>query len=123
MISLDNYDPKQGGWIGFDLDGTLAHHEGYKGRLHIGAPIRPMLWLVQALLKEGAKIKIVTARVAPPEFCDGIHNDEVRATIEDWCEKHIGQELEITCMKDKDMYCLVDDRVIQVEKNTGRMYE
>jgi hypothetical protein len=30
-----------GGWIGVDLDGTLAHYDGWKGIDHIGEPIKP----------------------------------------------------------------------------------
>ncbi len=31
------------GWIGVDLDGTLAHYEGWNGANHIGEPLAPML--------------------------------------------------------------------------------
>jgi hypothetical protein len=31
------------GWIGVDLDGTLAQYGEFKGRDHIGEPIAPML--------------------------------------------------------------------------------
>lgn len=31
------------GWIGVDLDGTLAHYEGWKGVEHIGEPIPAMV--------------------------------------------------------------------------------
>lgn len=30
------------GWLGVDLDGTLAEYTGWKGASHIGAPIKPM---------------------------------------------------------------------------------
>ena len=117
MKTLDDFDPKAGGWIGFDLDGTLAHHEGYKGRLHIGAPILKMIRQVKELLTMGAEIRIVTARVAPPDVVDGVSVAEVRVAITNWCLKHIGQELLVTYSKDKDMNCLVDDRAIGVPKN------
>lgn len=32
-----------GAWIGVDLDGALAHYEGWKGAHHIGAPLAPMV--------------------------------------------------------------------------------
>ena len=31
------------GWIGVDLDGTLAHYGGWIGPDHIGDPIAPMV--------------------------------------------------------------------------------
>jgi len=35
-------------WIGVDLDGTLAHYDGWKGPTHIGAPIHKMVQRVRA---------------------------------------------------------------------------
>jgi hypothetical protein len=123
MLRLDDWDKKKGhGWIGFDLDGTLAYHKGYKGRLHIGEPIPEMIQLVRHLLEKGAEVRIVTARVAPPWWVDDVHVELVHVAIKDWCRKHLGQEVPITCCKDKDMFVLVDDRAIQVQKNTGRMW-
>lgn len=31
------------GWIGVDLDGTLAHYDHWRGETHIGPPIAPMV--------------------------------------------------------------------------------
>ena len=44
---------QQNGWIGVDLDGTLAHYEGWKGIEHIGAPVPAMLERVKNWLAEG----------------------------------------------------------------------
>lgn len=123
LISLDNFDPKQDGWVGFDLDGTLAINDGYRGRLYIGGPIPLMIQQVKRLLDMGATVKIVTARVAEPDMIGGVSNAEVEAEVKSWCKRHIGQELEVTCSKDRNMYCLVDDRAIQVLKNTGVMVD
>ena len=38
------------GWIGVDLDGTLAHYEGWQGETHIGAPISAMVERVKRWL-------------------------------------------------------------------------
>jgi hypothetical protein len=100
-------------WIGVDLDGTLAHYEGYGDGKVIGEPIQPMLDRVRLWLAENKKIKIFTARVA-------YRNEEQRQLIKEWCLKHIGQELEVTCMKDQGMRELWDDRAVSVEKNTGK---
>jgi hypothetical protein len=42
--------------------------------------------------------------------------------IEDWCEKHLGHRLEVTCSKDLHCFMIVDDRAVSVNKNTGRLY-
>lgn len=52
-------------WIGFDLDGTLAKYDGWKGIDHIGEPVESMVLLARLLHWLGKKIKILTARVAP----------------------------------------------------------
>lgn len=101
-------------WIGVDLDGTLAHYEGWNGGA-IGEPIPLMVERVKAWLAEGKEVRIFTARVNPfPGECS-----HQRSLIHAWCEKHIGERLKITCMKDFEMVELWDDRAIQVIKNTG----
>ena len=100
-------------WIGVDLDGTLAYYEGYGDGKTIGEPIQPMLDRVRLWLVENKKVKIFTARVA-------YRNEKQREFIKAWCLKHIGQELEVTCMKDQGMRELWDDRAVSVEKNTGK---
>lgn len=101
------------GWIGVDLDGTLAHYEEWDGG--IGAPIPDMVVLVQRLLFNGSEVRVFTARVSNDP--DGLQ----RKAIEDWTEKHIGVRLEVTNVKDYGMLYLLDDRAISVEKNTGRV--
>lgn len=102
-----------GGWIGVDLDGTLAIYGGWKGADHIGKPIPLMLDRVKAWLASGVTVKIFTARVAFDE--DGSVERSIRA----WCQNHIGVELEVTCKKDYGMVELWDDRAVQVIPNTG----
>lgn len=53
------------GWYGFDLDGTLAKYDGWKGIDHIGEPVKPMVDLIKRMHAEGKVIKIMTARAAP----------------------------------------------------------
>lgn len=107
------------GWKGVDLDGTLAVYDGWKGPLHIGPPIPSMVKRVRAWVAEGWEVKIVTARVRPWAY--GAGDLEIRTAITVWCLKHIGVVLAVTNGKDKDMVELWDDRVVQVEKNTGRI--
>lgn len=106
------------GWIGVDLDATLAHYGGWKGQGHIGEPIPAMVSRVKGWLAEDKEVRIFTARVAEM----GRQPEEIeaeRAAIQDWCEKHIGQRLAVTCSKDFGMIELWDDRCVQVLPNTG----
>lgn len=114
-----------GGWIGVDLDGTLARYEGWRGELHIGEPVPVMLARVKHWIADGHAVKIVTARVAPMGVVlnrDGSARDidAVRTAIKAWCLEHIGRPLEVTHAKDFGMIELWDDRCVQVEPNTGR---
>lgn len=53
------------GWYGFDLDGTLAKYDGWRGIDHIGEPVKPMVETIRRMYDEGKIVKIMTARVAP----------------------------------------------------------
>lgn len=102
-----------GGWIGVDLDGTLAYYEHWISVDHIGAPVPVMVARVKRWLAEGRVVKIFTARVY------GNQRDEALGPIQTWCQEHIGQVLEVTCTKDYGMIELWDDRAVQVVPNTG----
>lgn len=111
------------GWIGVDLDGTLARYGGWQGELNIGEPIEPMVNRVKTWIAQGKDVRIFTARVTEGiKNIDGSdHNVEaVRNAIQLWCEKHIGKKLPVTNIKDYAMIELWDDRAIQVIANTGR---
>lgn len=104
-------------WIGVDLDGTLAHYDGWKGVDHIGEPVPAMLERVKRWLANGTNVRICTARVSPRDSQELLRSHRV---IQEWCMKHLGQAIPVTNAKDFDMCELWDDRCIQVEKNTGR---
>jgi hypothetical protein len=109
-----------GGWIGVDLDGTLAKYAGWKGVDHIGEPIELMVNRVKGWLEAGKTVKIFTARVwndGSPERA--VEAKQAEEHIRAWCLKHIGQELEVTNAKDYEMTELWDDRAVQVVSNTG----
>jgi hypothetical protein len=103
------------GWVGIDLDGTLAEYYGWVAPDVIGDPIMPMVKRVTQLLEMGVDVRIFTAR--------GSINDEDRSiaypAIERWCLKHIGMVLPITNVKDIKCLLIYDDRAVQVERNTG----
>jgi hypothetical protein len=108
------------GWIGVDLDGTLAEYSGWQSATHIGKAIEPMIKRVKNWLLEGKVVRIFTARV----YRDGTkERDEevevVKHAIRIWCVANLGKELEITNIKDFQMIELWDDRVVQVIPNTG----
>lgn len=100
------------GWIGVDLDGTLAHYDGWKGPAHIGKPVPLMAERVHAWLAQGQEVRIFTARASQPEY--------VRH-VEAWCKTHFGVRLAVTNTKDFGMLELWDDRCVQVQPNTGRL--
>jgi hypothetical protein len=109
------------GWIGVDLDGTLAEYHGWRGADHLGDPIPEMLARVKEWIDAGQRVKIFTARVST----DGSRERNADATdarqaIERWCEQHLGRVLEVTNVKDYGMVELWDDRAVTVEQNTGR---
>jgi hypothetical protein len=106
------------GWIGFDLDGTIAEHGDWVSAEHIGEPIPAMIAKVKALIADGQECRIVTARVGQGSSDDVQY---ARECIYRWCEKHIGKRLAVTASKDFAMRCLYDDRAIAVECNTGRI--
>lgn len=117
------------GWIGVDLDGTLAFYDEWRGVDHIGEPIPLMLERVKGWLREGRDVRIFTARVnggtvaismGNPNGADFKDTDKVRRIINAWCQRHVGIVLPVTCQKDYGMIELWDDRAVQVIPNTGR---
>lgn len=113
-------DEKEDGWIGFDLDGTLAYHDPDEFDPYIvGEPVPLMLQTAKWHLDHGDDIQIVTARVSPrPDYATE-DVEEVRKAIEDWTEEHLGKRLKVRHDKDYKMRFLYDDRVRQVIPNTG----
>ena len=105
-------------WVGIDLDGTLAEYRGFEGHEHIGKPVPAMLELVRGLLADDIKVKIFTARVS-----GGVADAErARHYVKKWLKEKCGiTDMEVTCIKDRFMVELYDDRCIQVELNTGKL--
>lgn len=104
------------GWIGVDLDGTLAEYDSWRGADHIGKPIPLMLDRVKGWVAANQEVRIFTARVGGA-FEEA---EAARPVIEAWILKHVGHPLRVTCVKDYGMIELWDDRCIQVIPNTGR---
>lgn len=108
------------GWIGVDLDGTLAEYHGWRGPGDIGEPVPLMLERVKQWLAKNKDVRIFTARVSPASLDrNSMTLADTKAGIWAWCRKHLGRELPITCEKDLQMVELWDDRATQVVENTG----
>lgn len=105
------------GWIGVDLDGTLAEYHGWVAP-EIGNPVEAMCARVRAWRADGHDIRIVTARVA---VLDPLRRAAQIDRVQKWCAEHLGEVLPITCAKDLAMVELWDDRAVTVEPNTGRV--
>lgn len=98
------------GWIGVDLDGTLAHHVPGQGIERIGPPVQRMLDKVMEWMRQGQEVRIFTARANYPEQIP---------MIRDWLLEWSIPLLEITATKDFAMIALYDDRAVQIIRNTG----
>ena len=137
-MEADTHGMDGEGWIGFDLDGTLAEYYGWKGIDHIGKPVKPMVELIKKFYAQGRRVKIMTARIAPhrledgsvgeayitvPEGKKGSPREYAHQYIQDWCHIYLGFVPEIVYQKDHLMLELYDDRVKQVEPNTGVVIE
>lgn len=126
-MTKDTHGQREPGWIGVDLDGTLAEYNGWVGPDHIGDPIPKMKARVLDWIEKGFRVKIMTARVHPSQP----DNEQRKASIQKWLAKHIYPEcpiwfrepwpceLELTHEKDFLMLELWDDRCVQVIPNTG----
>jgi hypothetical protein len=105
------------GWIGVDLDGTLAYDDGvWRGIEHIGEPVPAMVVRVKDWLAEDVEVRIFTARVS--DLTTASYAAEI---VRRWCVKVLGRPLEVTCRKDWRMLELWDDRAVGVVPNTGRV--
>jgi len=109
--NCDEPSEQKKGWIGVDLDGTLAHYDGWYGPAHIGEPIPVMLKRVKGWLDEGREVRIFTARASVPEYVP---------FVTQWLEKQGLPALQVTNVKDFAMLTLWDDRCVQVETNSGK---
>jgi len=102
------------GWIGVDLDGTLAEYHLGTGK--IGKPVPAMLDRVRNWLHQGKDVRIFTARASSP-----VQRDELLAEVHAWLIENVGRDLPVTATKDFSMIELWDDRCVHVEENTGRV--
>lgn len=100
-----------------DLDGTLAVQKTNGYEREIGEPISPMIEIIKEEIKNGAEVKIFTARAS--DWTDELE----KLDIERFCVKHFGRVLPITALKEHYIDVYYDDRAIRVEKNTGKLLD
>lgn len=105
MTMADMRNENQG-WIGVDLDGTLAFYDGFRGDDYVGEPIEPMVRQVRKWLMDGRDVRIFTARRPHP-------------VIRKFCKDNFGKILPITNVKDPNMQALFDDRAVGIKRNEG----
>ena len=114
----DTHGVEGEGWYGFDLDGTLAQYDGWKGLDHIAAPVAPLVRLVQAMHKGVLEVSILTARFSPCFFLYTIPKTNTKGArcieepgvqkwalkdrwsakefIQEWCYRHLGVVPKVT---------------------------
>lgn len=100
--------------IAVDLDGTLAHYDGWKGIDHIGHVIPEVANAISDAQASGAEVWIFTARVSDPDD----HNLASDA-IAKWLVENKINVSGISAVKHKFFTEFWDDRAIQVIKNKG----
>lgn len=97
------------GWIGVDLDGTLAEYKKGQGSL-IGRPLQPMVARIKKWQEKGKEVRIFTARAKTP---GGVMQ------VQTWLANNGLPKLDVTNVKDDELFELWDDKAIRVVKNTG----
>lgn len=118
--SKDTHGQHSSGWIGVDLDGTLAFYDHWRGPEHIGRAIGPMVARIKRWLLRGIEVRIFTARVSGSSEAENLR---IEHRIQDWLVEVGLPRLKVTCVKDYAMWELWDDRAVRVVKNTGGSVE
>lgn len=103
--------------IAFDLDGTLAEYDGWKGVDHIGPPIPAMIAVLREHIAKGDECIIFTARVS------GEADERALAShyISKWLRVNDLPHMQVTATKYKKFTKFYDDRAFHVVTNTGRI--
>ena len=99
----------QQGYIGVDLDGTLAHYEGWNHGV-IGKPVPLMVARIWQWLLQGQEVRIVTARGSDAAELERVYK---------WLWYTFCLMIPVQNTKTFRMRELWDDRAIQVVPNTG----
>jgi hypothetical protein len=77
--------------IAVDLDGTLAHYDGWKGQREIGAPLPGAREALEQLVAAGHRVMVYTCRCGDWQretWGDGLSRDESAAIVKAWLDEH-----------------------------------
>lgn len=105
------------GWIGVDLDGTLAEH--VRDMETIGKPVESMLARVKQWLTDGKRVRIFSARFC---FPDSQWDQKQKKLLSSWCMEHgLPSSLANSATATKDPQCIAiyDDRAVAIQRDTG----
>lgn len=123
----------------FDLDGTIAHYDGFKGPSVIGDPLgkgdaTSAYEKLRAALQAGKDARIFTARVFPlgidrsltglsdKEYQERLKQARVaQQAIDRWAEREFGKTVPTQCWKDQGSTDIFDDRAHAVDSRTGKI--
>jgi len=104
------FDAAQKGYIAFDLDGTLAEEDGWKGISYIGKPIEKTVKLVKEWQDKGYECIIFSARAS---------NEKAISYIKKWVDDNdLGIKI-ITNKKLPNILIFYDNRNVSVKENVG----
>lgn len=100
--------------IAVDLDGTLAHYDGWRGVDKIGHVIPEVLNAIKMAQADEAEVWLFTARVSDPAdaYTAGMY-------IKKWLAENNISVNGVTAVKHKFFTEFWDDRALQVIKNQG----
>jgi hypothetical protein len=110
---------KDNGWIGVDLDGTLARYTEWIDAEHIGEPVPAMVGRVKNMLALGYNVRILTARASSKSAKRDLEVAAFRLAADRWTRDVFGISIPVTSEKDFAMIELWDDRAVQVVPNEG----
>lgn len=119
-VNSNRYDRRVRPNICVDMDGTLATFDKFVSWDHFGEPIQETVDRIKHWRDLGIEVRILTARMSEESRAlDGITREQMEGAIKAWCRKNLGFELPVYSEKGPGMLFLLDDSVIQVQRNTG----
>ena len=106
------------GWIGIELDGTLAYSDVYSpvAMSEIGAPVTDMVAHVKDLLSQDVDVRIFTSRGSEMDKLQRAMSDE---QIYTWCLTHLGVTLPVTNVMDHMCLHITGARFFRNIRNSG----
>lgn len=111
--------------VAVDLDGTLAHYDGWKGTDQIGEPLTGAKELLETLINSGYYVIIHSCRLGSQLFNPDKYEDikqltDSRFAVKDWLDYHKMPYDELWLGFGKPAaVAYIEDRAVPVEKNLG----